>query len=268
MRIDTPAALTVVALLLTPVCWSQDPPIDSDAVYSIAQIASGESWKTTLTLVNLSARENSVVVSFVGSDGLPLVLPVITTQGGVKQELDGSQVSRVIPSHATLLIESEGGVGTRVGWAEVRSRRALAGFGMFSRRGQNGGDSEATVRLDPVSVPETNTALSRALSFDNASGFTTGIALVNYSNYLGTIFVTLRDENGTQIGFEVIAVPPMGHTAFSVAERFAQSAGRRGIVLIRNTGGFQIQCLGLRFNPLGSFAPIPPVSVPRGGENF
>jgi hypothetical protein len=68
------------------------------------------------------------------------------------------------------------------------------------------------------------------LPFDNVTA-STGVAVANPVSYTGiTVFVTFRDEQGNQFLIDRFDLGPLAHTAFSLAERFPQSAGRRGVV--------------------------------------
>src|SRR5437773_3801921 len=47
---------------------------------SIAQVASGGGWDTTLTLVNTGASAGEALLNFLGNDGNPLQLPFVISQ--------------------------------------------------------------------------------------------------------------------------------------------------------------------------------------------
>jgi hypothetical protein len=218
---------------------------------SVSQIASGGGWKTTLTLVNLLATQNSVRVAFRGDDGRSLSLPLVVTQLGTQQAASGSSVERTLQPGATLLIESEApSSATVAGWAEVISSGPVAGFAIFRQRGSDGRDSEGTA---PV---ESDSAASLLLPFDNTAGFVTGVALVNPTNDAVIVTATIRDDAGVQIGLQAVALPAMGHTSFAVGDRFSVTSGRRGIIEFSNTAGGTVKGLGLRFSPFGSFTSI------------
>ncbi|MCX6630979.1 MAG: hypothetical protein NTW28_25485 [Candidatus Solibacter sp.] len=220
---------------------------------SASQIAVGGAWKTSLTLVNLSAAQNPVRVAFRGDDGRPLTLPFVVTQQGATQAASGSSVERTVQPGATLLIESEApSSATVTGWAEVISSGPVAGFAIFRQRGPDSRDSEGTSPL------ESGGTASLLLPFDNTAGFVTGVALVNATSEAVIVTATIRDDNGAQIGLQAVALPAMGHTSFGVTDRFSMTSGRRGIIEFRNTAGGAVTGLGLRFSSFGSFTSIPP----------
>jgi hypothetical protein len=220
---------------------------------SASQIAVGGAWKTTLTLFNLAPVQNPIRVAFRGDDGRPLTLPLTIVQRGASQAASASALDRTLEPGATLLVESEapGSSATLVGWAEIISSGPVAGFAIFRQRSVDGRDAEGTAPL------ETNRSSRLVLPFDNSAGFVTGVALVNLSAEAVIINATIRDDNGAQIDLQAVALPPMGHTSFSVADRFSITRGRRGIIDFQNTGGGAVAGLGLRFSPLGSFTSIP-----------
>jgi hypothetical protein len=222
---------------------------------STSQIASGAGWKTTLTIVNLSAGPNSLNVSFRGEDGSPLILPLVVTQQGVAQSATASSVNQTLGAGATLLIESEGPVssGILVGWAEVLSSAPVSGFSIFRQRGQDGRDLEGTASLQSI------TSSDLILPFDNTAGFATGVALVNLMTDPAIVNAVIRDDNGTQMGLQVVVLSGKAHTSFFIADRFSITSGRRGTIEFQNTAGGAVAGIGLRFNPSGSFTSVPTI---------
>jgi hypothetical protein len=218
-----------------------------------SQIASGGGWKTTLTLVNFASAQNSVRVAFRGGDGRPLTLPLGIIQRGTPQAATASSLDRTLEPGATLLVESEAPASsaTLVGWVEVLSAGPVEGFAIFRYRGQDGRDSEGTAPL------ETSRSPGLTLPFDNTAGFATGVALVNLTAEAVIVNATIRDDVGAQIGLQAVALPAMGHSSFSVADRFSMTGGRRGIIEFRNSAGGAVTGLGLRFSPIGSFTSVP-----------
>jgi hypothetical protein len=99
------------------------------------------------------------------------------------------------------------------------------------------------------------------LPYDDAGGFRTGIAIANQSpNSPADLTLLLRDEAGSTISTESLALPPRGHASFVASERFPVLLGRRGTIEVRNATGEPFSVLGLRFNPSGSFTSVPVIS--------
>lgn len=235
------------------VCAQQPEPRHS----SISQIAVGGGWKTTLTLLNLSSSASSVTITFQGDDGLPLQLPVVVEPEGASPPLLSSEVTRIVPSLATLQIELDASPPseTVTGWADVVSFGAFAGFAIFRQRGQDGRESEGTSPLENTNRP------GLILPFDNSEGFATGVALVNPGTDRVSLRALVRDETGLTLGQFGVPLIARGHTAFVVAERLPDSTGRRGTIEFQHSGSGKIAGLGLRFSPTGSFTSVPAVPL-------
>ncbi|MEO8593209.1 MAG: hypothetical protein ABI759_07805 [Candidatus Solibacter sp.] len=246
--------LTAIGLVAVSAAPAQQPvPVHS----SISQIASGGAWKTTLTLLNLSSTSSSVTVTFQGDNGLPLTLPLRITQSGSSSAEVSSEITRIVPALATLLIESEAPATseTITGWADVASLGFFAGFAIFRQRGPDGRDSEGTAPLE-------STGLSGLiLPFDNSDGFSTGIAIVNAAEARASLVAVVRDENGIVLGQYGVPMIARGHSAFVVGERLPASIGRRGSIEFQQSGNGTVSGLGLRFSATGSFTSVPAVRM-------
>lgn len=218
---------------------------------SASQIASGGGWKTTITLVNLAKTTSSVRVDFIADSGSPLPLPLLVT-AATQSPATASSITSTIAPGATLVIESESGdPAPRIGWALVSNSEPISGFAIFRYRSPDGKDSEGTTPI--------NTALTAnlALPFDNTSGFQTGMTLVNATSAPAVINAAIFDNNGAQLALEAVTVPPMGHLAFFLPDRFASTVAKRGIVQFQNTSGGAVDAVGLRFSPLQTFTSVP-----------
>jgi len=224
---------------------------------SISQIASGGGWKTTLTLLNLLSTASSVTVTFQDDNGQPLVLPLVTTVGGVSQSEMASAVTRSVPALATLLIEADALAtsATVTGWADIASLKPFAGFAIFRQRGQDGRDSEGTAPLEGTGLP------GLILPYDNSGGFSTGIAVVNTGTDRANLIAVVRDENGLVLGQYGVPMIARGHTTFVAGERLPASQGRRGSIELQQSGTGTVTGLGLRFSASGSFTSVPAVPM-------
>lgn len=218
----------------------------------IAQLATGGGWKTSLNLVNVQAAPAQVRVIFNGQDGLALELPYVVTQGSQSITLIGSAIERTMPANSSLLIELDAQVSaTVVGWAEVRSTLPVSGYAIFRQRGGDGRDSEGTSPL------ETRAQAGVLVPFDNLTGYSTGVAIVNLAAAQSNVTAIWRDETGTEIGRDTFNVAGNGHTAFSLPERYPALSGRRGVVEFISSQTAGLAALGLRFNPTLSFTSVP-----------
>lgn len=219
----------------------------------IAQIASGGTWKTTITLLNPTASPAQVRVAFYGDDGSFLSLPLVVTQGSAAVSVVASSVERTIPPNGTLLLESEAASSlAAVGWADVRSSTPVSGFAIFRQKHGSGVDSEGTSPLQSLFAP------SFLQPMDNQIGFSTGVALVNLAaDQEAVLTAIVYDENGAEIARENFTLPPNGHTSFSVPAKYPALAGKRGFIEFQTNRAPGITGLGLRFQPTLSFTSVP-----------
>jgi len=254
MRRFVKLVLTLLAFDCVSATWAQQP---TPSHSSISQIASGGGWKSTLTLLNLSSTSSAVTVTFQGDNGLPLALPLVITQGASSAAEVSSEITRVVPALATLLIESEAPATseTITGWADVVSLGYFTGFAIFRQRGPNGRDSEGTAPL------ESTGRSGLILPFDNSDGFSTGIAIVNTGVDRVSLVAVVRDQNGIVLGQYGVPIIARGHTAFVAGERLPASIGRRGSIEFQQSGNAPVSGLGLRFSATGSFTSIPAVPI-------
>ena len=220
---------------------------------TLAHIASGGGWKSTISLQNISSAQSTVSLSFFADDGSPQNLPFTVTQHGGTSASTGSSLNQTIDPNATLLIETEAPATgpTLVGWAQVVSSAPISGFAVFRFHLPSGVDSEGTSPL------ETRSLSDLILPYDSTAGFATGAAFVNETSTAVTLNATIWDDAGVQLGVESITLNGMGHSSFVVGTQFPETAGRRGIIELQNPSGSNIAGLGLRFSPTFSFTSIP-----------
>lgn len=218
----------------------------------VAQLAAGGGWNTGLSLINPGAAGAQVTVRFVGQTGEPMALPVTVTVGGSAVTQVLSEVETALPANASLLIETmESGKDTVVGWADVRSTAPVSGFAIFRQQGADGRVSEGTSPVDA------RTPQQVLVPFDNASGFVTGVAVVNLATVDATVTVIQRDDNGQEIARDTWTLMARGHTSFAVPVQYPLLSGRRGTLEIRSNQAAGVMALGLRFSPAATFTSIP-----------
>lgn len=235
-----------------PLYLTVDAPGSLPRVGVLSQVASGGSWKTTISLLNVSGIAAQVHVRFVAEDGSDLDLPLTITQQGSSVTQAGGAVDTSLAPNATLLIESEAAVSTTsVGWADVQSSAALAGYAIFRQHGGDGHDSEGTSPLEPSGKG------SVLVTYDNSIGYSTGVALVNLAGVAANVTAIQRDDSGNELARDTIQLPAGGHTSFSVLDHYPALAGRRGVLEFQSDQTAGLTALGLRFSPTLSFTSIP-----------
>ena len=247
------SGLFMSALFLSMVsCFAQEPA-GVRRVGTLAHIASGGGWVTTITLINLSTASVTARIQFYDDNGSPLTLPLDYPQLGLS--VFRSSEDLTIAANGSVVIETGVAVPrTLVGWADVQARGAVTGYAIFRFNSPAGALSEGTVPLD------TAESLSMALPYDNTRGFQTGLALVNQSSTDSIFIATLYNDAGSELASFRGGLSALGHGSFFVHEMFPASSNRRGIIRLQSEGAFT--ALGLRFNPSGSFTSVPIVRPP------
>jgi len=218
---------------------------------SMAHLAVGNGWASTIELINSGATPAQVHVKFFGDDGSPL--PIALTVSGTATT--SSAVDQTLAPHARLVIQSTGieSDPLQVGAVQLTSDGTVSGFIRF-RYGARG--QEASV---PV---QSRNAGAYLLVFDNTAGLTSEVAVANVSGVAATVPVVIRNNTGSQIGSGSIELPPNGHSAFALTDLFSATANQSGTVEFDTPSGGLISVLGVRLTALGTFSTIP-VVVPQ-----
>ena len=230
----------------------QTPVTVPPTLGSMADLASGGGWDTTIELVNVGGVNAQTSVGFFGDDGSPLSLPVVP---GLPPT---SRIARAVTPNATLLIDSIGSDALQTGYAQLNRDAGIEGFIRFRYAPR---DQEAIVPL------ETRNASSYLLAFDNTNGIATGAAVANLTALPANIPVLIRDNTGAQIGSASVSLPANGHASFVLSDHFASTANQTGTIEFDTPVGGQISVLGLRFPPSERFTTIPVIANndPGGG---
>ena len=228
---------------------------------SMAQLASGGGWDTTLTLINTSAAPGQAVLNFFGNDGGPLALPFKFPQTPSQASATDSTVSYTLNGNSLLVLDTQqpDNLDAQIGSAQLLTNSGIAGFAIFSYvpTGQ-----EAVVPL------ETRNAASYILPFDNTGVLATGVAIANLEPQSANIPVIIRDDTGAQIGTDTITLAAQGHTSFMLTDTYGEAAGKRGTLELDTPSSGQISVLGLRAN--GSAVTTIPLlaNVTAGGGSM
>lgn len=219
---------------------AQRPPYIAPTLGSMAHLASGDGWDSTIELVNTGGKAANANISFLGDEGNPLVLP-----------LTNASPVHALPPNATLLINSSSPDALQTGYAQLTTDTGVSGFIRFRYAPR---DQEAIVPL------ETRKASSYTLAFDNTNGIATGVAVANLLAVPANIPVLIRDNTGAQIGSASVSLPANGHAAFVLTDRFSSTVNQTGTIEFDTPPSGQITVLGLRFPPSGKFTTIPVLS--------
>jgi hypothetical protein len=223
----------------------------------LAQIAAGGGWTTGITLTNNFTSPVMVNAVFRGSDGSLLNIPLTTVLQGVKQSGTSSTFTGTINPNATLAISLEDRLAsTVVGWADILSSGPVGGFAIFRYTDTTGKVSEGTSPL------QTQFPSKFVVTYENTSGFATGMAIANPSSNPATLSVTISDQDGVQLSTSSLVLAGNSHSTFFLGDKFSVTTGKLGIVTFQSSGSEGAAALGLRFSPFGTFTSVPTIPVP------
>ncbi|PWT98907.1 MAG: hypothetical protein C5B51_28290 [Terriglobia bacterium] len=222
----------------------------------LSQIAAGAAWDTTIYLVSTSSALNGGSITFRDDTGTPLTLALTTQQQGIIQGVSASVVTFVLNPNTTMVLHTSAppNAALQQGWADVRTTGGIGAFAIFKQTLPSGVIAEGT------SGQQGQFSSSIVIPFDNTPGSVTTAALVSLSNVPLTVTATIWDENGNQLGTQVLNLAILAHMAFAIPTQFPATAGKRGEVRFDNgTNSDAITALGLSFSSLtgNSFTSVP-----------
>jgi hypothetical protein len=219
---------------------------------SMAHLASGGGWKTTVILLNNGATQAQAQVSFFDDGGNPLTLPLTFPQGATIATLSMATVNQTIPAGGELVIESQGpDSALTLGSAQLFTDGNIGGFIIFR---YNPTGQEAAVPL------QFQNAASYTLAFDNTGGLGTGVALANIASQAGNVQAIVRDDKGATLATDSIQLAGSGHLSFALADRYAATAQHRGTIEFQTPANGQISVLAIRAATSGAYTTIPAVA--------
>ena len=202
----------------------------------IPQFVDGGSWKTSMYFVNLENHSVSFQVLFFADDGSDLPVSILG-QGLVRG------LTITLGAAGSVQFETAG-VAPRLlqGWALLSqsTNDSVGGMAVFRQSIAGRPDQEAVVPI--VSQYDDHFVLL----FDNTD-FTSAIALANPSTKDVVIPVNIRNQAGQIIDQRTIRLASYNHTAFTLPDTWASTAGRRGTIEFLSSG-FGVGALGLRFS--------------------
>lgn len=215
---------------------------------SIAHIATGNGWQTTFVIVNTGNAAAQAHLKFFKDDGTSLAIPI--GPPGVTTSVSSS-VDQTLAAGATLLLQSAALLSDpspTIGSAQLTTNGNVGGFVIF-RYNPNG--QEAVVPI------ESRNASAYILAFDSTAETATGISINSVSTQAVNIPVVVRDDTGTQIASDSIALAANGHLAFTLGDRYLNTNGIRGTIEFDTPPGAQIGALGIRIPLAHTFTTLP-----------
>jgi len=221
-------------------------PTPDNALTLSQLVGGGAEWHTTVFLTNLSSTPEGFTIRFYDDSGQAMLMPIEAL--GLVDSLSGT-----LGAGETRRYETGADATLHAAWALVTSATPatarLAGFAVFRHTvpsGSSSVSSEGVVDLTGV------TDSKYVLLYDNFQGPVTTAAFANPDAFNSlTIQADIRDEQGALLATDSITLPPLGHTALVLTDRFPAAVGRQGSIRFSSSKGFT--GLGLRFSPYGTY---------------
>jgi len=220
-----------------------------------AQIATGGTWSTALTVVNTAAVPILVQVNLWGDNGQPQAWPLTFPQNGGGPGVTASSVVRSLAVGGSLIIVANAGASAPVeeGYAEILATGQAGAYAIFSQQVSSQYSAEGTAALD------SHNQSTFIVPYDNTTGYVTSMAIANLSSIPADVTATIMDENGVVLA----AAQPInqlvanGHTGFGTAAEFPVTNGHRGNIVFQSAAGQSITGMALRFSQLLTFTSVP-----------
>ena len=226
----------------------------------ISQFVDGDGWQTSVQLNNIDAGPSQYKLSFFNEDGTPMSMQ---TNFGT-----GTFIYGTIPARGSVTIATPGTkVALTQGWALMETIFVIPGGGFTIAPGATIAGTVLYFRPSTVSRPtEASEPLDFSLDgkwvlpFDHLNGYASGVALVNQETFQDiSVFVTILDEAGNQIGTDSFTLLRGHHLAFTLTFRYPQTVGKRGTLRVESSSQ-PLNVLGFHVSPTGVFSSTSPTS--------
>jgi len=238
---------------VAPIVWASEPTRGGVIPYFVD---GGGSWTTALSITCLDQAGCQYSATFIGSNGQRVSIAMRVTTGTSMRNISDSVISVVTQFGVTTLMETLGQSSAIVsGGVDVQSPSLITGHSIFRQRVAGRSDYEATVNMESRDFTR-----SFGVPFDNRAGFATGLALLNLTNDAPANITVQGVDFANNILFQgSISLAALNSTAFDLAGRFPESAGRAGVVIFASP--VFISGSGFRFNSSGPFTTLPIFSI-------
>lgn len=212
-------------------------------------IATGGSWSTIITIVNISTQTVNFTNHFYAEDGSPMTVSFYNYPQAVLTTTTAAAGSLPPGTSFNFLLFSSS-PNLQVGWASLEyvGTGRIGGYAIFRQSVTGRATFEA---LTPLSAYDDYKFF---MSFDNIEGFITAMALVNpASNSSNNVTITATDLSGHAVASTTVTLPPHGHMSFAVSDLMPALANQLGTLYVQSDIN-RLSGMGLRFNGLGGFA--------------
>jgi len=205
---------------------------------TLAHIAVGGGWQTTLTLMNLSVTAASAQINLYSDTGAPLVVSA-SGQTGTNSQFTVS----IPPKGSASLVFNTSSSTSSGGWINVTSLNGalLRGQGTFGYAAFNwlgvvpltpsGSNVSCIIPLPPA---QTNTI---TLPFDETSGTVFGLALANISSTSQSISIEFDDQNNVVLATDTLTMASLNHQSFTLDQKYPAVKNQQGV--LRITAAYQ-----------------------------
>jgi hypothetical protein len=209
---------SAAACWLPPAARAQPRPAAALVNLYFPQIADGDfaggRWQTALTLVNPNEEAVSATLRLFDDNG-----------GGLRVDFGsglGSQFDVTVPARGSLSVATApSSLPVRSGWARVYADGPLLGSASF--RLWLGGKAVQEVTA-PSALP--------GLAYVSYANRDLGVAVANPNNRQLRVDAKLRLANGAELPSSRIVLPPFGHTAFNVKDRFPAATAQDSVLTL------------------------------------
>ena len=227
----------------------------------IPQVVEGGGWKTTFFLTNLGSTTAYFDIYFMTDNGDLMALPL--SGYGATKELTGrippyQSIEFETPGSSNQLFQGSAQIFTLDKPAEDPTSSpiptTLGGYAIFRQRVAGRPDFEAVVPVSPMFEQ------SFVIGFDNRSGYSTGVAVINAGSRVSPVLLTVRDNAGLVLMTDSFSLQSSQKLVFSVLDRYPALREKSGVLQFSTTNS-TLTGLGLRFNPGGAFTSIHSLSL-------
>jgi len=227
------------------------------AIGSLPHIATGDTWKMTMTGLNLGASAAPLRMTFLADNGSALALPLTFPQSPPAPPVSQSIYNTALNPNAQIVLESTGAIGSPVlqGSGRIQGGGQINGYGIFSY---------PSLKWEAVVPLENRNASRYVMAFDNTGTIATGLAIANGVGVAALVPVTIRDHTGAILFSGTLPLAANGHTSFMLAGTYPVTVNKRGTIEFQTPSGGQIGVMGLRAN--GSALTTLPVMADVGAS--
>ncbi len=224
---------------------------------NFAQIAYGDGWQTTFTLLNENETSlASVTLNFFGDDGSPLNVPI----QGVGST--SSYTFTIVPGGLQSVVLSSPDPNSSQGWASMDVSGTVRGQASFRWLLPNKTISEAVIPLSTsgsvVCVVPSPASDVIVVPFDNTTGtYVTSLALANTTTGFLSGPIEFVDQSNNLLVADTLNLTPRQHLAFVMPQTYPALAGQKGTLRIHQTPD-KLTVLGLLSNATNSITTIIP----------